>query len=66
MKFLNGDFYDGDFENNMIQGRGIMTYKNKTKYIGQFSKGVKHGEGELIISEKKKISWNVDQWKIRL
>ena len=36
MKFKNGDEYDGYWENNEINGNGIMIYNNGDKYNGEW------------------------------
>jgi len=44
--------YQGSFISNLANGRGVLTmiYKGKLeqKYIGEFKKGYRHGNGKLI------------------
>ena len=37
--------YQGDVENGVPNGLGIMIYPNGDKYIGEWEDGKKHGEG---------------------
>lgn len=48
LTFLNGDFYEGAFENDYYHGKGVF-YQNKEKcfYEGEFYKGKKQGQGVL-------------------
>jgi len=53
--------YDGEWEENKIQGFGRMTYPDGTYYEGKWKKGYKHGKGTL----KKKNGKHVyGEWKM--
>jgi len=41
----NGNKYEGEFNNDDINGYGVYTFKNMHTYQGQFSNGVFHGKG---------------------
>ena len=41
----NGNKYEGEFNNDDINGYGLYTFKNKHTYKGQFSNGLFHGKG---------------------
>ena len=41
----NGDFYEGDFTNGEITGKGHYVWNNKHSYIGDFECGKMHGKG---------------------
>lgn len=42
-----GDYYEGGFINNKFHGEGLLINSNPgLKYKGEFSDGLKHGEGE--------------------
>merc|ERR1712212_240321 len=66
--FVNGDYYCGEWKNNLRDGLGVMTYKKeKTQYTGDWKKDKKHGEGilsELIDGVYKGVysgQWRDDQ-----
>ena len=52
MSFANGNVYEGDFSNDLMNGRGLMRYKNGDEYLGQFKNDIRHGKGTM----KKKYS----------
>ena len=54
MTFKNGCIYEGDFHDNMIDGKGKYIYPDGKEYNGDFQKGLKHGYGRL--------SWNIDKY----
>ena len=37
--------YEGSTEAGRMEGEGIYTYEDGTKYVGQFKNGACHGEG---------------------
>jgi len=46
---VNGDKYEGQFVNNMFQGKGIYLFLGQNlKYEGEFMQGRQHGFGTLI------------------
>ena len=47
----NGDKYEGEFVDDIMEGKGTLQYKNGTRYIGEFLHGVKHGIGKEIYFE---------------
>ena len=38
--------YEGSTEAGRMEGEGIYTYEDGTKYVGQFKNGAFHGEGQ--------------------
>jgi len=48
--------YDGLFQENQVNGRGILYFRNGEKYIGNFAKGKAHGNGILFDMDDKIIS----------
>ena len=36
MKYINGDYYNGNWENDKKYGDDIMKYSNGEKYIGHW------------------------------
>ena len=45
LNIFNYYLYDGNFTNNVFDGKGIITYKNGDKYSGIFNKGFFNGTG---------------------
>ncbi len=45
--YLNGNIYEGEFENSIKNGRGIIRYndKNNTTFEGNWKQGKKKGPG---------------------
>ena len=41
----NGNMYEGEFDNDDINGYGLYTFKNKHSYEGEFLNGFFHGKG---------------------
>jgi len=37
--------YEGSTEAGRMEGEGIYTYEDGTKYVGQFKNGAFHGDG---------------------
>ena len=42
---IDGDIYEGSFENNKFNGKGTYKYSNGSVYIGDFKNNVYHGYG---------------------
>ncbi len=51
--FPNGDFYEGEIDNSVYNGKGKIISQNKDEYIGQFVSGEKNGEGKMIFNDDK-------------
>ena len=50
----NGERYQGDFNNNKREGKGIYYYNNGNKYIGDWKNGLKEGKGILYYNNGNK------------
>lgn len=50
----------GQFEQNRIQGRGILEWNDDRLYEGDFLDGLRHGEGVMV--DKKLGRMCVGQW----
>lgn len=44
----NGNVYEGNFNQGLPNGKGIMRYTNGDKYLGRWQHGKRSGEGKLI------------------
>ena len=64
MVFINGDIYDGDWNNNIINGRGVMIYINGDKYDGEWKNGKREGKGVLTyaIGDVYEGDWKQDKF----
>jgi len=52
MTFVNGDFYSGDFKNDLRNGKGEYVWKDGSKYVGDFIDDKKEGNGKLVFANK--------------
>jgi len=52
-KSLNQRYF-GDFQNDQFQGRGWLRYTDGTIYVGEFEKGLRHGNENKIIYSKNR------------
>ena len=51
IQWPNGDFYQGGFKNNIINGYGkYYSKKNNTYFEGSYLNGKKHGKGSIVSS----------------
>ena len=47
--YIDGAFYDGDFKNNRMHGKGVLYYGvNRPAYDGEWFEDQFHGYGVLI------------------
>lgn len=44
---LNGDIYEGEYDGDSMQGKGVLLRNNGTKYTGDFEKDLESGKGVL-------------------
>ena len=47
MAYANGDFYSGEWINDLRHGKGTMSYANGDIYVGEWEKNVRHGYGTM-------------------
>ena len=48
--------YNGEFKNNMKNGKGIFDYSNGLRYEGYYKDDIKQGTG-IIINKNKNIAF---------
>lgn len=54
--YINGDTYEGEWQNHVRHGRGTYTYSlTGTKYTGMWNTGKWEGHGELIHANHKYV-----------
>ncbi|CAK9205754.1 unnamed protein product [Sphagnum jensenii] len=53
MYWTTGDFYCGEWHNNLRDGRGIHTFKSGNRYEGQFKEGKREGHGTFWVVNGK-------------
>ena len=51
--YKNGEIFDGEWKNGIIEGKGIYYYNNGRKYEGQWKNGKREGRGILYYNENK-------------
>jgi curved DNA-binding protein CbpA len=48
MKYIDGDIYEGNFENGYRSGQGKMMYRNGNTYEGNFKDNLPNGSGKMM------------------
>ena len=49
-RYPNGDFYEGDFKDDLRDGYGSYIYANGDKYAGQWANDYKDGTGTMVFT----------------
>ena len=52
--------YDGEFKDDLPNGRGTFTYPDGETYVGEWKDGQKNGQGTYTLPDGKKLS---GEWK---
>lgn len=62
--YPNGNNYDGDFMNDLPNGKGVMRFPNHDKYEGDWVDGEMTGKGEYLFYDKNrdKLIWKYEGW----
>jgi hypothetical protein len=61
VNYANGDWYEGQWNNNKRHGQGVYFYKKlSVKYVGEWEDNTRHGRGTLTFSNGDTIEGN---WK---
>ena len=53
VKLKGGFLYTGQWKNRLMHGKGVLTYPDKSKYVGFFRKGKQNGYGEREWVDRK-------------
>ena len=56
--YPNGEFYEGEMNNSLYNGKGKLVNENKDTYEGGFLDGQKDGEGKIIFYDGTEYSGN--------
>ena len=51
----NGEVYEGDWNENGLNGAGKVKYSNGDTFVGNFKEGKREGPGRMIIKANKDI-----------
>ena len=49
-KIFRGDFYEGEWENDLPNGFGTLQYLSGCSYKGEFKDGKPHGHGKFLLA----------------
>lgn len=52
--------YEGNFSQNLFEGKGKLTYKDGRCYVGDFKQGKKDGNGTMVLPNGNKY---IGQWE---
>lgn len=56
----NGEFYEGEWDKDKINGTGTYTYSDKSTYTGGFEIGKKKGQG--VLTKQHKLITSQVKW----
>ena len=65
----DGSYYEGDFNEGEISGKGYRRYNDGTIYKGEFKGGERHGYGENTYDSKvvaKYGEWYKGEWVMNI
>lgn len=51
MRYVNGDKYDGEFVNDIRQGKGLYYWKDGSRWEGNFMDNVMDGKGTFYTND---------------
>jgi hypothetical protein len=58
MKYINGDWYRGEWKKNMYDGYGTFIIKDQSEYVGYFKDHQRNGNGVEINQSGEVIEGN--------
>ena len=57
LKFANGDVYNGHWDGDVKEGKGVMTWASiGASYDGDFARGVMHGQGTYTFPDGSEVT----------
>lgn len=60
--FQNGDIYEGSYVSGQRNGSGVYKWKaTGARYIGEYSKNLKHGQGTMVYPDGSRYKGNINQ-----
>ena len=62
MTYANQDIYEGEWQDNCKDGKGVMKYHNGDAYEGEFSNDKMHGKGTYTYAAGD-IMKSIGEWK---
>ena len=60
MVYLEFEYYIGEWKDNLITGKGILYYKDRSKYQGDFFENKIKGYGKIIWEDGE---YYIGEWK---
>ncbi len=64
-RFDNGDIYDGEIQDELRHGKGVMIYADGSNYNGEWTNDLRHGLGSFTAddsAENYEGSWENDKY----
>lgn len=55
MYYANGDIYEGEWSNDMREGRGMLRLANNNRYEGEWKQDKKNGNGKYFFLNKGQL-----------
>ena len=56
------EIYEGQFEEGLFHGFGVLNYANEDHYEGEWYKGQRQGHGKFVITRDNQYSMYIGEW----